>query len=211
MTDVFKEVRERVTARAAAERYGFHPDRSGFVRCPFHREKTGSLKLYPDGRYHCFGCGADGDAIDFTARLHGLSPLEAVRRLDTDFCLRLPLDKPLTELERRQARQEQRRREQLRETWEAFQQWRRETVRQLDSVFLEAHLAQVHITVPEDLDRLAPAQVEAIQWEAWAEHLSDLLAQGPLEEQMQVFRQRKEVQARCSRILNGTQMKSGRG
>ena len=30
-----------------------------------------------DTRFHCFGCGADGDVIDFTARLYGLSPKEA--------------------------------------------------------------------------------------------------------------------------------------
>ena len=36
--------------------------------CPFHNDKTPSMKL--DRRYHCFGCGADGDVIDFTAALY---------------------------------------------------------------------------------------------------------------------------------------------
>ena len=43
--------------------------------CPFHHDKTPSMKL--DRRYHCFGCGADGDEIDFAAALYGLGKKEA--------------------------------------------------------------------------------------------------------------------------------------
>ena len=44
--------------------------------CPFHGEKTPSFYVYEDGHYHCFGCGAHGDAISFVMqsrgrRLHG--------------------------------------------------------------------------------------------------------------------------------------------
>ena len=35
-----------------------------------------------DARFHCFGCGADGDVIDFTARLYDLSPKEAAEKLE---------------------------------------------------------------------------------------------------------------------------------
>ncbi len=37
--------------------------------CPFHGEKTPSLLFYTDGRWHCFGCGRNGDAVDFYASL----------------------------------------------------------------------------------------------------------------------------------------------
>ena len=34
--------------------------------CPFHEEKTPSFTVSPrTERYHCFGCGADGDVIEF--------------------------------------------------------------------------------------------------------------------------------------------------
>lgn len=39
--------------------------------CPFHDDKHPSMKV--DRRFHCFGCQADGDVIDFTARLFGLN------------------------------------------------------------------------------------------------------------------------------------------
>ena len=38
-----------------------------------------------DRRYHCFGCGADGDVIDFTAALYGLGKKEAAVQLAQDF------------------------------------------------------------------------------------------------------------------------------
>ena len=52
--------------------------------CPFHEDKHPSLKLNED-YFYCFGCGASGDVIDFTARLFGLSPYDAARRLAGDF------------------------------------------------------------------------------------------------------------------------------
>ena len=56
----------------------------GFIRCPFHADRTPSLKLYGD-HFHCFGCGAHGDVIDLTAALLGCSKTAAARRLEADF------------------------------------------------------------------------------------------------------------------------------
>lgn len=83
---IFKDVKDSVTARMAAEYYGMKPTRSGMIRCPFHADRTPSCKV--DRRYHCFGCGADGDAIDFVADLYGLSLIEAARKLTEDFSIR---------------------------------------------------------------------------------------------------------------------------
>lgn len=56
-------------------------NRAGFTACPFHNEKTPSLKIFPDNRFHCFGCGADGDAIDFIMKLHRLEFIPAVKKI----------------------------------------------------------------------------------------------------------------------------------
>ena len=51
-------------------------------RCPFHEDRTPSLSVYPEtGSFHCFGCGASGDVIDFVRRAEGLGFREAVIRL----------------------------------------------------------------------------------------------------------------------------------
>ena len=59
MVNAFDEVKAAVPVRDAAELYGYHPNRAGFICCPLHGEKTPSMKLYPgEGGFHCFGCGA---------------------------------------------------------------------------------------------------------------------------------------------------------
>ena len=83
--NVFEAVKQSVTTRQAAEHYGIHVGRNGMACCPFHNDKTPSMKL--DRRYHCFGCGADGDVIDFAAALYGLAKKEAAVQLANDFGL----------------------------------------------------------------------------------------------------------------------------
>jgi DNA primase len=41
------------------------------IQCPFHAERTGSCVLFPTGGYHCFGCGAHGNTVDFVMKLGG--------------------------------------------------------------------------------------------------------------------------------------------
>ena len=63
--------------------------------CPFHNEKTPSFTVSEDkGFYHCFGCGAHGDALGFVMRMEGLSFPEAVERLAGEAGLRVPQASP---------------------------------------------------------------------------------------------------------------------
>ena len=104
--NIFQRVKQSVTTRQAASFYGLKVGRNGMVCCPFHNDKTPSMKV--DERYHCFGCQADGDVIDFTARLFGLSTLDAAKKLSTDFHLEKIAE--LTEEEKRAFIEKKRRR-----------------------------------------------------------------------------------------------------
>ena len=86
MNSLFQQVKSQVTARQAAERYGLQVSKSGMVCCIFHQDKHPSMKV--DRRYYCFACHATGDVIDLTARLFGLSPYEAAKKLADDFGIR---------------------------------------------------------------------------------------------------------------------------
>ena len=83
--NVFEAVKLSVSTREAAEFYGIKVRRNGMACCPFHDDKNPSMKV--DQRFHCFGCGADGDVIDFTAKLFDLSSKEAAEKLAQDFGL----------------------------------------------------------------------------------------------------------------------------
>ena len=83
--NVFEAVKQSVSTRDAAAFYGIEVKRNGMACCPFHDDKNPSMKV--DQRFHCFGCGEDGDVIDFTAKLFDLSPKEAAEKLAQDFGL----------------------------------------------------------------------------------------------------------------------------
>ena len=83
---VFEAVKQSVSVREAAQMYGIEVNRSGMACCPFHDDKNPSMKLNEE-YFYCFGCGATGDVIDFTARLYNLSPKEAAEKLAQDFGL----------------------------------------------------------------------------------------------------------------------------
>ena len=86
----FREIRERVDIKSIAEMYGLEIKHNGMCCCPFHDEKTPSMKLYErDNKYYCFGCGKSGDGIDLCAGLTGLSPKDAAKEIDKAFGLGL--------------------------------------------------------------------------------------------------------------------------
>ena len=112
---VFEVVKQSVTAREAAELYGIAVGRGGMACCPFHDDRHPSMKV--DARFHCFGCGADGDVIDFTARLYDLSPKEAAEKLAQDFGLSYDRKAPIRRTYVRQKSEAQVRKEKREHGW----------------------------------------------------------------------------------------------
>ena len=82
--NLFETVKAAVTPRMAAERYGLPIQQGGMVCCPFHADRTPSMKLNED-YFYCFGCGATGDVIDLVAKLFNLSSYDAAKKLAYDF------------------------------------------------------------------------------------------------------------------------------
>jgi DNA primase len=110
--EFLEQLRARVSiADVVGRRVSFDPRKSHRGRgelwacCPFHGEKTPSFHVRErEGYYHCFGCGARGDAISFLVQAENLSFPEAVERLAAEAGLSLPARD-----ERSQAAQEKRR------------------------------------------------------------------------------------------------------
>jgi len=86
--DIFAEIRQLLPMQELAKFYGLQISRSGMACCPFHDDKTPSLKVYAD-HFYCFGCGESGDGAAFVAKLFSISQLEAARKISYDFGLRL--------------------------------------------------------------------------------------------------------------------------
>ena len=114
--NLFEVVKQSVTVREAAEMYGIAVGRGGMACCPFHDDRHPSLKLNED-YFYCFGCGATGDVIDFTARLYDLSPKEAAEKLAQDFGLAYDSKAPVRRNHVRQKSEAQARKENREHAW----------------------------------------------------------------------------------------------
>mgnify|MGYP003372917432 CR=1 FL=1 len=168
--NVFEAVKQSVSTREAAEFYGIKVSRNGMACCPFHDDKNPSMKV--DQRFHCFGCGADGDVIDFTAKLFDLSPKEAAEKLAQDFGLIYDSQAPP-------------RRKYVRRKTEAqqFREDRQRCYRVLSDYYylLKKWEADNSPRTPEE--ELHPRFVEAIQKKTYVEYLLDLFLYESEEEQ----------------------------
>lgn len=168
--NVFEAVKLSVSTREAAEFYGIKVSRTGMACCPFHDDKNPSMKV--DQRFHCFGCGEDGDVIDFTAKLFNLSPKEAAEKLAQDFGLIYDSQAPP-------------RRRYVRQKTEAqkFREDRQRCYRVLSDYYylLKKWEADRSPSTPEEEPH--PRFVEAIQKKAYVEYLLDLFLYESEEEQ----------------------------
>lgn len=106
-------IRQSVTMREMAEKYGFDIDRKGFISCPFHGEKTSSLKVYEGCKgFACYGCNVSGSVIDFVINLFNISFTDAMIRISNDFNLGLTNQKvDQKQIKEHQKKQEQRAKE----------------------------------------------------------------------------------------------------
>ena len=86
--NIFKQTKESITTRQAAEMYGVKVNRNGMACCLFHNDKHPSMKV--DKNFYCFACGAKGDVIHFVEKFFGLTPYEAAKKLADDF--RIPIE-----------------------------------------------------------------------------------------------------------------------
>lgn len=108
-------IHNTVTITDLLSHYSLHPDRN-FIKCPFHQDKTASLKIYPKtNTFHCFGfgCRESGDVVDFVAKMEHCDIKQAISILNELYHLNLNSDFTPEEKRRYAAEQELRRRQRI--------------------------------------------------------------------------------------------------
>ena len=179
---VFEAVKQSITVREAAQMYGIEVNRSGMACCPFHDDKNPSMKLNEE-YFYCFGCGATGDVIDFTARLYNLSPKEAAEKLAQDFGLAYDSQAPP-------------RRRYIRQKSEAqkFKEDRDHAFRVLADYFHLLRKWETDYTPKTPEENLHPRFMEAIQKKDYVGYLLDFfLEDGPEEQKLWIAEHQSEI------------------
>lgn len=188
--NVFDAVKQSVTARQAAEMYGLKIRRNNMASCPFHNDRIPSMKV--DNRFHCFGCGADGDVIDFVSRLYGISSLEAAQKTALDFGISYD-SKPVKAKPKKAVRQKS--------DAQIYAEAEQRCFRVLSDYY---HLLKKWKTyyAPNMEDEIwHPLFVEALQKKSHLEYLLDILVFGEIEEKaLLVMEYGKEVASLEQRI-----------
>lgn len=189
--NVFEAVKENVTTRQAVEFYGIRVQRNGMACCPFHDDRTPSMKV--DNRFHCFGCGADGDVIDFVSRLFELPCREAAVKLADDFGIRYDNSR------KRNIRPHVR--EPTAE--QKYQKEEKHCCKVLTDYFYLLLSWERKYAPGQPEEEWNPLFVEALQRKDYIEYLLDTLMYGSLEERKAlVAEQRKEVMKLEQRIAD---------
>ena len=171
--NLFETVKQSVTARDAAELYGIAVGRGGMACCPFHDDRHPSMKLNED-YFYCFGCGATGDVIDFTARLYNLAPKEAAEKLARDFGLAYDSQAPPRRNYVRQKSEAQKRKEKREHSWRVLTDYYH---------LLRKWETEYSPRTPEE--RLHPRFLEAIQKKDYMGYLLDTFLDSSAEERDQ--------------------------
>ena len=179
---VFEAVKQSVTVREAAQMYGIEVNRSGMACCPFHDDKNPSMKLNEE-YFYCFGCGATGDVIDFTARLYNLSPKEAAEKLAQDFGLAYDSQAPPRRRYVRQKSEAQK-----------FKEDRDHTFRVLADYFHLLRKWETDYTPKTPEENPHPRFMEAIQRKDYVGYLLDFfLEDGPEEQKLWIAEHQSEI------------------
>lgn len=119
-----EEIKEQYDMPYVLNMYGINPDRKGFIRCIFHKEKTASMKVYKDSVY-CFGCGRSGDIFTFVQQMDGCSFKEAFLKLGGEY-------EHKTDWQRKKFEyQLQQKKEKERKELERKRQWKREILQDI--------------------------------------------------------------------------------
>ena len=188
--NVFEMVKQFVTVREAAERYGIKVKRGGMACCPFHDDKNPSMKLNEE-YFYCFGCGATGDVIDLTARLYNLSPKEAAEKLAQDFGLIYDSQAPP-------------RRNYVRQKTEAqkFQENRDHAFRVLADYFHLLRKWEAGYTPKTPEEPMHPRFLEAVQQKDYIGYLLDSFLEDSPEEQKLWIAEHQSTIANLERRVN---------
>ena len=188
--NAFETVKQSITIREAAERYGIEVGRNSMACCPFHDDKNPSMKLNKD-YFYCFGCGATGDVIGLTARLYNLSPKEAAEKLAQDFGLIYDSQAPPRRNYVRQKTEVQK-----------FKESRDHAFRILADYFHLLRKWETNYTPKTPVESMHPRFLEAVQQKDYIGYLLDSFLEDSPEEQKLWIAEHQSTIANLERRVN---------
>jgi len=172
-----KDIKSNINLVSIIENEGIKLKRRGqhYVGlCPFHSEKNPSFYVYTDTQqFHCFGCGAHGDVINFVQDYHDLSFKDALSYLGIKQWKITPKIKH--EIQKRQYKAELIRK---------FRKWEHQYCKYISEIYHEVKKLMMNGIPPEDLDLYAPLFHRLPIWD----YHKDILIYGSDQKKFELFK-----------------------
>lgn len=159
-----EEIKSMTSMREVVGRYGFQPNKAGFICCPFHNEKTASCKIY-ENSFYCFGCHKHEDIFGFVQLIEGCDFKKAFESLGGTHNREPLSDKSIKDIAKRKLAKQTKERQHAR----------------LQTEYIEAcdqlHYCQKAIDyAPRDSEIYADALKKAVYLEYKIDYLFEVLA-----------------------------------
>lgn len=175
--NLYEQIKNQLTPKHVTERYGTSIHRGDMICCPFHDDKTPSMKLYDD-HFYCFGCQKSGDVINLAAQLLGLTNYEAAKLLSADFGI---TDEVPTQPVRTTPYEHSRQ----------FHEDEQECYRALLDYFKLLKLWEQKYSPTSQIATPDPRFIEACQMKSYVEYLCDIFITGSTKERVTAIRELK--------------------
>ena len=208
--NMFQEIKDAVSTKEAASFYGLKIGRGGMACCPFHNDKHPSMKV--DKRFHCFGCGADGDVINFVQQMFNLDAKQAAFKLIDDFHLNI-------DTKRKESRNEKNQRIRLQKEKERKERIRAAYIEELQR--FRSKMAEIYRTLHDweldyeptkeqwDIGNIDERYICAINNKDPVDCIIEILDFGEDEEIYEEYKRREETIASYERKITATERRAG--
>ncbi len=175
LIDIFAEIRNQIPMQYVAKFYGIHINHSGVACCPFHNDKTPSMKIYDD-HFYCFGCHENGDGTGFVAKLFGLSQYEAAKKISYDFGLRLFEQEIAVPVQIKLSPESE------------YHAWLRNSQRIVSEYLKKLYEWREMYTPTNQMEALNPLFIESLEKTGYVEYLSEMLTYGTDKDKRDIYK-----------------------
>lgn len=190
---LFDEIRANITMKEVAEGYDIKVNKKGMACCPFHDDKTPSMKIR-DNSFYCFGCQERGDAVDFVSKLFEIEPKDAAFKIIKDFNLPIETKKPINRKEAAKAKRDREAKAKAKaEAKKKYEKDKAETFGMF--VYYAKHLKQwkEEYRPSDESEPLHPLFVEALQNESKINTYIERFEQGDEEEMKRIINDKETL------------------
>lgn len=201
--NLFEEIKKLLNIKEVVLYYGLKLTQNDMACCPFHSDKTPSLKINKENYFYCFGCGVKGDVITFVEKMFSLSPIDAAKKLDNDFDLNLNKNRTQVKIIKKVEIKEEK-------INDDFQQWEIYAYNILTDYFKLLNRWKIEFAPIHENDVYNLQFIEAVQACDKINYYCEILRLGNLEEKMLFFLDiEKEVDRIEQRIERYKQRNAG--